>query len=114
MQTIERDDFLKLTAVSAPAWAPGGGKAAFLTHRANEEKNGYDSDLWLWQEGKGLRQLTGAGDVTSFVWDGDGAITFPAPRDKETNAAREKGRSAPPSTPSPWRGAAPGCGSRCR
>ena len=91
MQTIERDDFLKLTAVSAPAWAPGGGKAAFLTHRANEEKNGYDSDLWLWQEGKGLRQLTGAGDVTSFVWDGDGAITFPAPRDKETNAAREKG-----------------------
>lgn len=91
MQKIERDDFLKLKAVSAPAWAPGGGKAAFLVHRANEEKNGYDSDLWLWQEKGGLRQLTGAGDVTSFVWDGDGAITFPAPRDRETNAAKEKG-----------------------
>ena len=35
MQTIERDDFLKLTAVSAPAWEPGGGMADFLPHGAN-------------------------------------------------------------------------------
>ena len=76
MEKIVLDDFLKFNAISALAWAPGGGKAAFLVHKANEDKNGYDSNLWLYTAGDGsLRQLTSAGDVRSFVWDGPDAGT---------------------------------------
>lgn len=92
MKKIRLDDFLSYHALSALTWSPDGDRAAFLVHRANEETNGYDSDLWLYTESDGaLRQLTSSGDVKSFVWDGPDAITFPAVREKEERALREKG-----------------------
>jgi dipeptidyl aminopeptidase/acylaminoacyl peptidase len=92
VEKIVLDDFLKINAISSLAWAPEGDRAAFLVHRANEEKNGYDSNLWLYEAGDGsLRQLTWAGDVKSFVWDGPDAITFPALRDAADKAIRDKG-----------------------
>ena len=91
MERIVLDDFLRINALSSLAWSPDGTRAAFLCHRADEEKNGYDSNLWLYEGDGSLRQLTSAGDVRSFVWDGDGAITFPALREAGDKALREKG-----------------------
>ena len=43
------------------------GKAAFLVKKANLEENGYDSDLYLWQNGQPCR-LTDTGKVSDFYW----------------------------------------------
>ena len=86
---IALEDFLKIHAISSLAWSPDGTRAAFLCHRGNMEKNGYETDLWLYDGG--AEALTYSGDVQSFTWDGNGAITFAALRDEEDRARKEKG-----------------------
>ena len=92
MEPIKLQDFLRYHSVSDLAWAPGGGRAAFLVHTANAALDGYDSDLWLYRaEDDGLTRLTWSGDVKSFVWDGPDAVTFPAQRDPADREKRERG-----------------------
>ncbi len=91
MQAIELKDFLSFYALSDLQWAPDGHAAALIAHRADEGKNGYDSNLWLYTPGKPLRQLTAQGDVKSFVWDGSEALLFPTLRDEADKALRASG-----------------------
>ena len=91
MQAIELKDFLSFYALSDLAWAPDGHAAALIAHRANEEKNGYSSNLWLYTPGQPMRQLTSQGDVKSFIWDGSDAILFPVQRDAADQALRASG-----------------------
>lgn len=91
MKAIELKDFLSFYALSDLAWAPDGHAAALLAHRADEAANGYRSDLWLYVPGAPLRQMTSRGDVTSFLWDGNDALLFPALREPEDRALREAG-----------------------
>lgn len=92
LETIKLDDFLHYHAISDLAWAPTGGRAAFLVHTASLEDNGYRSDLWVYEAGDdSLRQMTWTGDVKSFVWEGDDAVTFPAQRDPGDQAKRARG-----------------------
>ena len=91
MQAIELKDFLSFYAMSDLQWAPDGHAAALIAHRADEGKNGYDSNLWLYTPEKPLRQLTAQGDVKSFVWDGSEALLFPTLRDEADKALRASG-----------------------
>ena len=91
MQAIELKDFLSFYALSDLQWAPDGHAAALIAHRADEGKNGYDSNLWLYTPGKPLRQLTAQGDVKSFVWDGSEVLLFPPLRDEADKALRASG-----------------------
>ena len=91
MQAIELKDFLSFYALSDLQWAPDGHAAALIAHRADEGKNGYDSNLWLYTPGKPLRHLTAQGDVKSFVWDGSEALLFPTLRDEADKALRASG-----------------------
>ena len=91
MQAIELKDFLSFYALSDLAWAPDGHAAALLAHRADEAANSYRSDLWLYVPGVPPRQLTSRGDVSSFIWDGSGALLFPAAREEEDQSLRASG-----------------------
>lgn len=65
------------------------GKAAFLVKKANLEENGYDSDLYLWQNGQPCR-LTDTGKVSDFYWVGE-ELYFPAIRKKADREYTKKG-----------------------
>lgn len=89
MKAILPETLYDFRFVSAPGFAPDGRRAAFLVKYADEVKNGYGGDIWLWERGTGCRQLTGGGDAMSYVWDADGSLLFPTAR-----TAEEKKRAA--------------------
>ena len=66
-----------------------GGKVAFLIKRANMEENSYESDLYLWRDGKAVK-MTDTGKVNDFYWVGE-EIYFPAIRKKADQEYVKKG-----------------------
>lgn len=68
--------------------APGGARAAFTVRTCVEQSNGYESTLWLWENGQ-TRQLTGLGKESDFFWEDATHLLFPAVRGEE-----EKKRAA--------------------
>ena len=92
MKPVELKDILKYRFLSAPRFAPGGGRAAFVVSTADEEDNSYESRLWLYEKGA-LRQLTDLGQERSFVWLDDDRLLFSAVRtakEKKRAEAREE------------------------
>ncbi len=79
MDQIQINDFLHFRFLSSPKFAPGGKRAAFVVSNCNEEGNGYESRLWLWDKGS-LRQLTDLGKENRFYWEDETHIIFPAIR----------------------------------
>jgi len=91
MKKLELKDFLNYRFLSNLKYAPDGRKAAFVVTTCEEENNGYESRLWLW-DGQ-LRQLTDLGKERSFFWENENCILFPADRsakDKKRREAKEQ------------------------
>ena len=86
MGTLQLKDFLNYRFLSGLKYAPGGKRAAFAVSVCNEEDNGYESRLWLY-DGE-LRQMTDLGKERSFFWEDEHHILFPAVR-----SAKEKKRA---------------------
>ena len=85
---IEHKDLLDFHFLAAPTLSPdtqggaGGTKVAYKVSRANLEKDGYDSDLWLYDLGTGEnRRLTESGDVDFLCWSRDGEQVLFAAKD---------------------------------
>ena len=76
MKPIQLNDFLAHRYISGLTYAPDGSKAAFVLSQADEKTNGYRSFLYLY-DGE-LRQLTGLGKESSFVWLDSRHLLFPA------------------------------------
>ncbi|MDR3229805.1 MAG: S9 family peptidase, partial [Synergistaceae bacterium] len=73
-RSVEQRDLLNFHFLSAPAFSPEGGRVAYRASRPNAEKNGYDSDLWVYDIGSGAnRKLTASGAEKFFCWSVDGA-----------------------------------------
>ena len=87
MKAIEMRDILNYRFLSNVRWAPGGKRAAFVVANADEEENGYEQRLWLYENGA-VRQLTDLGKEGRFVWLDEERLLFPAVR-----SAGEKKRS---------------------
>ncbi len=89
MRPIEQDDFYNYSFLSSLKFSPDGKKAAFVSAKVNEDKDGYDSFIWLLRNGKVFR-LTGAGKERTFFWEDDDNILFPAARsDSEKKRAKD-------------------------
>lgn len=86
---LKLDDFLNYRFLSNVCWAPGGRHAAFAVSKCNEEENDYESSLWLYEDGAGVRRLTSGGHETSFIWEDDEHLLFPAVR-SEADKKRAK------------------------
>ena len=86
MKQLQLADFLNYRFLSNVKYSPDGKRAAFVVSICNEEDNGYESRLYLW-DGE-IRQMTDLGKERSFVWLNDTTLLFPAVR-----SAKEKKRA---------------------
>lgn len=87
MRPIEQKDILNYRFLSDPRFNPGHTRAAFVVSTANEAENGYESRLWLCENGA-VKQLTDLGKERGYQWLDDDRLMFPAVR-----SAAEKKRA---------------------
>ena len=90
MKAIRQEDLLIYRSLSGVAWNPAGTLAAFVVSRANAKQTGYDSCLYLYENGA-VRQLTALGKEARFVWLDDDRLLFAADRTEEEKERRKKG-----------------------
>lgn len=76
------DDFAKIRRLSNLTASPDGSRAAVTVNTVNLEKNKYENNIWLYENGS-MRRLTGGGDGSKPLWLDDETILFPADRDGE-------------------------------
>lgn len=78
---VRHDDLLRFHFLARPAFSPDGSKIAYMVHRANLEKNGYDSNIWVYDLTAGdNRRLTSSDEEQFFAWDDGGASLIFASR----------------------------------
>ena len=87
MGPIEQKDILTYKFFSDPRYNPAHTRAAFVVSTADETENGYESRLWLYENGA-VRQLTDLGKERGYRWLDDDRLIFPAVR-----SAAEKKRA---------------------
>lgn len=88
MKKVAIDDFAIIKRLSDLTVSPDGQKAAFTVNVANMDKNKYENNIWLYDNGK-IRRLTGGNDGRRPMWEDDENILFPSDRAGE----KEKGKS---------------------
>jgi len=89
MKNITISDLTSLRFVSNPAISPDGAFTAYAVHEQNKKDNCYASYIHLLDNNSGKsRQLTFAGKESSFVWDDDKTLLFPAERTEDDKPAR--------------------------
>ncbi len=92
MKQLALEQFLNYRFLSAVEHSPSGQKAAFVVSNCNLDDNGYESRLYLYENGA-VKQLTDLGKERSFIWQDDTHILFPAVRsaaDKKRAEAKEQ------------------------
>lgn len=81
-QSISINDFLSFTSLSHLKANPSQNKVAFVASKANEKENGYDQQIYIYEDNR-LKQLTSMKKESSFSWKDDTTILFAAKRFKE-------------------------------
>ena len=87
MEGIQINDFLRYRFLSNVRYAPDGKKAAFVVSNCNEEENGYESRLWLYDGS--FQQLTDLGKEQTFLWEDENTLLFPAVRSADEKKRAE-------------------------
>lgn len=67
-------DVIGLQVVGSPAVSPDGKAVAYTVRTTEWDDNRFDTEIWLWREGRGAMQLTrtGKGNSTNPRWSPDG------------------------------------------
>ena len=81
-RSVEQHDLLKFHFLSNPSLSPEGGRIAYRVSRPDMEKNGYSSDIWLYDiESDTNRRMTTSGAESFFCWGHDGtSLVFASKR----------------------------------
>ena len=80
-------DVLSLKSVGAPVISPDGRSILYTVRETDWEKNRYDTEIWLYKQGKEPFQLTrtSEGSSSSPSWSPDGKwISFTSRRDEKS------------------------------
>ncbi|MEF8725739.1 MAG: S9 family peptidase [Candidatus Bipolaricaulota bacterium] len=81
---LTSDSFTNFKFLSAPKLSNQGKKVAFLVQEVNEEKEDYNSNIWLHDlEKDNTMQLTRSNQDDDFAWAGEDEILFISSRDRE-------------------------------
>ncbi|MDY2649375.1 MAG: S9 family peptidase [Pyramidobacter porci] len=82
-KTVQFDDLLHFKFLSCPRLSPDGALAVYQVAQADLEKDGYDTNLWLYDCGAGRsRQVTFSNADKTARWTPDGkALVFTSKRD---------------------------------
>lgn len=85
MKRFQKDCIGDIVSIADLTLSPAGGLAAFVTHRPNVEKDGYDCFLHTLNTQTGeIEQLTFTGSESSFCFiDGGDALLFPGLREQK-------------------------------
>ncbi|MBQ9565770.1 MAG: S9 family peptidase [Synergistaceae bacterium] len=76
-RTVEYRDLLSFRFLATPALSPDGTRIAYKVSQANPGKDGYDTELWLYDlETDANRRLAASGEVKFFCWDTEGERVF--------------------------------------
>ena len=88
---VERSDLLQFHFLSNPSLSPHNRRIAYRVSRPDMEKNGYASDIWIYDlDGDSNRRLTASGEEGCFCWSCDGtSLIFASKREKETKPGRQ-------------------------
>lgn len=74
---LEIEDVLNYRFISSLRASKDKKYCVFQVHRANLEKNGYDSDLYLYEaDTDGIRRLTESGTAGSAIWLDENQLIF--------------------------------------
>lgn len=85
MKPITYEDLYEFNFLSDPRLAPDGKHAIFTRQRADKEKNGYTSDIWLLDMNtKEYRPLTTGGGERGAFWLDNETVAFVANRGKKS------------------------------
>lgn len=78
---LEIEDICSYRFISSLKASPDRKRCVFSVHQANLEKNGYDTDLYLYtSQNDSIRRLTYSGEEGSAVWIDETHILFPSGR----------------------------------
>lgn len=84
MNKVEYSDLYRFHFLSDVVYAPDGAHAVFSVHQADEEKNGYKSELWLLNcADDSVRRLTAGGDEKGAFWLDESTVVFSTAREKK-------------------------------
>lgn len=75
MEKLTSKSFYQFKCISDPRLSEDGSLLAFIVKCVNPEKNGYNSDLYLYEDGN-CRPLTHDGKVGGYAWTPEGDILF--------------------------------------
>ena len=95
MEKVTSKTFYQFRYVSNPKLSPDGTRIAFMVKRVNAAKNGYDSDLYVHENGN-VRCVTQGGDAGNFPWKDNDTILFAAARDPRDAKRMKDGKSFSP------------------
>lgn len=93
MQSLALDDFTKYKFLSNVKHSPNGQYACFITHQADLDENGYQSNLWLYDVNREhYFQLTSLNKERSFIWLSNSEdILFSGLRNPQDQEKQKKG-----------------------
>ncbi|MEY8298949.1 MAG: prolyl oligopeptidase family serine peptidase [Emergencia timonensis] len=79
---LEIEDLLRYRFLSSLKASENKKHCVFNVHQANLEKNGYDSDLYLYDaQTEGIRRLTDSGSAGSAIWLDQSHVLFASKED---------------------------------
>ncbi|NLT58745.1 MAG: S9 family peptidase [Clostridiales bacterium] len=89
---IELEDFLQYRFLSALSSSPSGKTAAYVVSRCSEDREGYESCIWIHDVAtRENRQLTAFGRERSYLWEDETTLLFPALRSDRDRKRKESG-----------------------
>ena len=92
MEKILLKDFLQYNFLSGLEISTNKSYGAFIVKIADEEKNDYKSNLWIFDtQTNTCKQMTFMHDVQFFIWLDDDTILFSASRDKKVEELKKGG-----------------------
>ncbi|MBQ4506739.1 MAG: S9 family peptidase [Firmicutes bacterium] len=82
MKKVAIDDMARIKALGNLTLSPSGNMIAFTVKSGDMDKNGYKTDIWIYDETHepALYRLTAGGDGGAPIFMGDDAIVFEADR----------------------------------
>jgi len=84
MNKVVYSDLYRFDFLSDVVYSPDGAHAVFAKHNADEEKNGYVSELWLLDtDDDTVRRLTTGGDEKGAFWIDDKTVVFSTGRNRK-------------------------------
>ena len=84
MKHILYEDLYDLRFLSDLNASPNGAYLSFSVHRADQEKNGYQSELWLLSaEDQTISPLAFRGGVRGAMWLDETSLLFTSARDEK-------------------------------